>query len=222
MALALATMTLLSACSPAGERVASTAATDTPAAAPGGAPEADGAPRGDATSEPGDPSEAAPTTGREPETVLPTPAGPEQQAGNVPLIEPSGPFGVDTITLRGDGRSTELDVWVADEPDLRARGLMERETVPDGAGMLFTYDEPDTRTFWMRNTLIPLSIAFFDGDGAVVGILDMEPCRQLPCERYGPDQPFRYALEVPQGWFAATGVDGTWRLDTGTLPPSAT
>lgn len=158
----------------------------------------------------------APTDG--PTAATTSAAAPTDAASPAPVIEPSGPFRVDTITLRGDDRRAQVDVWIADEPELRSRGLMAREFLPAGAGMLFTYTSSRSGNFWMRDTLIPLSIAFFDGDGAVLDILDMQPCEQLPCPTYGPDRAYRYALEVPQGWFAAAGIDRTWQLDTATVP----
>ena len=104
------------------------------------------------------------------------------------------------------GRVT-LDVEIAETTEQRRQGLMGRESLPDQAGMLFVYDEPHRGTFWMKNTLIPLSIAFFDTQGRVVAVLDMEPCRADPCPRYDPGVEYTSALEVNQGALSRWGVE---------------
>jgi uncharacterized membrane protein (UPF0127 family) len=85
----------------------------------------------------------------------------------------------------------------------RAKGLMWRSALSGGEGMLFVYDRDIMMSFWMKNTLLPLSIAFISSRGEILEILDMEPqnTRPVKSQRY-----CRYALEVPQGWFAATGI----------------
>ena len=83
---------------------------------------------------------------------------------------------------------------------------MGREKLAADAGMIFLYFEPTEGGFWMKNTLIPLSIAFFDRDGEIVDILDMEPCRADPCRSYFPDSPYFGALEVNAGAFRRWGV----------------
>ncbi|MCH8553016.1 MAG: DUF192 domain-containing protein [Natronospirillum sp.] len=90
--------------------------------------------------------------------------------------------------------STELAVT----PDERSLGLMHRETLPDDAAMLFVYSAPASRCFWMRNTLIPLTVAFLAEDGRVLQLADMEPLSE---EIHCSDLPVRFALEVNQGWF---------------------
>jgi uncharacterized protein len=94
-----------------------------------------------------------------------------------------------------------IDVEVADDDAERERGLMERTELDPDAGMIFVYPNNVTGGFWMKNTLIPLSIAFYAGDGRIVKILDMEPCREDPCPLYDPGVPYRGALEVNQGAF---------------------
>jgi uncharacterized membrane protein (UPF0127 family) len=94
-----------------------------------------------------------------------------------------------------------LHVEVAATPDARARGLMGRTELPADQGMAFVFDQPTTDRFWMRDTLIPLSIAFWDERGRVVAILDMQPCRADPCPMYGPDRPYVGAVEVNLGYF---------------------
>lgn len=104
-----------------------------------------------------------------------------------------------------------LSAEVASTAAQRAHGLMERDHLPEDAGMLFLYDEPQDAqsAFYMFRTRIPLDIAFLDDDGAILAILPMEPCpspNPRSCRRYGPGQPFRAALEVNQGWFGEHGV----------------
>jgi uncharacterized membrane protein (UPF0127 family) len=154
-----------------------------------------------------DPSSPSSTGAAETASVSPT--GP---SSSPPTLEPSEPFGADRVTLTDGETSIPVAVHVADTPALRARGLMEQDSLAAGTGMVFVYAEDTTGSFWMRDTLIPLSIAFADASGRIVGMYDMDPCEALPCPTYGPDEPYRTALEVPQGWFAANDIDAGWRL----------
>ncbi len=95
---------------------------------------------------------------------------------------------------------------IADTPAERERGLMHREALGEDAGMLFVYERETTGGFWMKNTLIPLSIAFYDADGTILAILDMRPCRADPCAVFDPGVAYRGALEVNRGAFARWGV----------------
>jgi uncharacterized protein len=99
-----------------------------------------------------------------------------------------------------------VHVEIADSEEERAVGLMNRESLDEDAGMIFLFPEPSSGGFWMKDTLIPLSIAFADGQGRILRILDMEPCRADPCEIYDPGVSYRTALEVNQGEFAEWGV----------------
>jgi uncharacterized membrane protein (UPF0127 family) len=116
------------------------------------------------------------------------------------------------VILTADG-PVELDVELADTTDERATGLMGREKIGPHDGMAFMFGEPTEGTFWMKNTLIPLSIAFWDEGGRIVGILDMEPCADDPCPTYGPGVPYVGALEVEQGAFEEQGVEVGDRLE---------
>jgi uncharacterized membrane protein (UPF0127 family) len=100
-----------------------------------------------------------------------------------------------------------VPVEIADAPSERARGLMERTELADDAGMIFVFTEDSTSGFWMKDTLIPLSIAFYDEGGRIVRILDMEPCRQDPCPVYDPGAAYRGALEANKGAFRRWGVE---------------
>jgi uncharacterized membrane protein (UPF0127 family) len=85
----------------------------------------------------------------------------------------------------------------------RAQGLMYRSAMPSNAGMLFIFDEASAQCMWMKNTLIPLSVAFIDDRGSVINIEDMAPqTEDSHCAR----RPARYALEMNRGWFAARGI----------------
>lgn len=92
---------------------------------------------------------------------------------------------------------------VASNYETRARGLMYRKELAPNAGMLFVFNEPATQCFWMRNTLIPLSIAFLSDDGTITNIADMAPMTE---NSHCSSAPVRFALEMEQGWFAKRGI----------------
>ena len=100
-----------------------------------------------------------------------------------------------------------LSVDVADEPVEQRRGLMDVEKLPADQGMAFVFDEPTDSTFWMKDTLIPLSIAFVDESDQVIGMRDMQPCRSDPCPKYGVDEPYVLAIEANLGWFDEHGIE---------------
>ena len=110
---------------------------------------------------------------------------------------------------------------IADEPSERQMGLMARTALEADAGMLFVYPDTRERGFWMKNTLLPLSIAYLDDDGTIVRIADMRPlCEELVSSHL----PARYALEAHRGWFGAHGVrigDRVTRADGVPLPSQA-
>lgn len=85
----------------------------------------------------------------------------------------------------------------------RSQGLMYRESLAPNAGMLFIFGEPETQCMWMKNTLIPLSVAFMDADGRIINIADMQPgSEQTHCST----KPAALALEMTQGWFGQRGI----------------
>ena len=94
-------------------------------------------------------------------------------------------------------------------PAQRQIGLMFRPSMPSHEGMLFVFDGVDRQCFWMRNTLIPLSIAFLADDGTVVNLADMKPQSD---ESHCSAKPVRYALEMNQGWFAKRGIKPGTRI----------
>ena len=87
---------------------------------------------------------------------------------------------------------------VARTSEEREMGLMYRESLPDGTGMLFVFPDAQIRSFWMRNTFIPLDIAYMDGELRIVDIQTMDPQTE---DSHPSAQPAMFALEVPRGWF---------------------
>jgi uncharacterized membrane protein (UPF0127 family) len=96
-----------------------------------------------------------------------------------------------------------LNVEVAATDPQRSQGLMYRKKLGRQDGMLFIFDEPAYHSMWMKNTLIPLSVAFIDGEGRILNILDMEPQTLNSHTAAGPA---RYAIETNKGWFAQRKV----------------
>ena len=121
---------------------------------------------------------------------------------------PFGDFGQATVRVTAaTGDVHDGCYLVADTGEQRSRGLMEVTDLAEFSGMLFVYDSDGERSFWMRNTPMPLSIAYLDGDGGLVSTAAMEPCDDLPsCVSYSPEGPFRLALEVPRGDLEAIGL----------------
>ena len=102
-------------------------------------------------------------------------------------------FGADTVVAE-----------VAATPEERAEGLMYRDEVPDGTGMLFVFDDNRPRSFWMANTYVALDIAYMDPSYRIVDIIAMEP---LVEDSYPSDAPAMFGLEVRQGWFEEHDID---------------
>jgi uncharacterized membrane protein (UPF0127 family) len=119
---------------------------------------------------------------------------------------PSAASALPRIELKGERDTVHVRVEVVDTPETRQRGLMGRPSLDEDAGMLFIWPEDASSSFFMKDTLIPLSIAFIADDGTVLRILDMEPCASDPCPLYDPRTSYRMALEVRQGSFARWGV----------------
>jgi len=95
---------------------------------------------------------------------------------------------------------TCVNVEIADNQNERNFGLMFREELDEDRGMIFVYEESDTYTFWMKNTLIPLDMIWINEDNVIVHIAEAEPCKADPCPTYGPEEPAKYILEVNQGF----------------------
>ena len=92
-----------------------------------------------------------------------------------------------------------LVVVVSDDPDERVRGLMFVTDLRDVDGMLFVWPTDGDRSFWMKDALIPLDIAWFDSTGMLVGKQTMELCIESPCRSYSPDSEYRFAVETQAG-----------------------
>ena len=110
-------------------------------------------------------------------------------------------------TVTFGGSDTVLYVEISEKAHEQRKGLMGVETLPEDEGMAFVFEEPSDTTFWMKDTLIPLSIAFVDDAARVIGIRDMEPCEADPCPTYGIDRPFVLAIEANLGWFERAGIE---------------
>jgi uncharacterized protein len=128
--------------------------------------------------------------------------------------------GTPTVIVRV-GSADPLRVEVATTEEQRELGLMDRDSVPTGTGMIFIFPRAERGSFWMYRTRVPLSIAWAAG-GRVVGIAEMEPCRSpdsAACPTYPSPQPFDIAVEAPAGTFTSAGVKpGDAVLITGALP----
>lgn len=129
------------------------------------------------------------------------------------LLAPGGaraqakPQQLPTVTLNAGIHNIRTEV--ARTPEQRAVGLMHRETLGANDGMLFVFERPGLQCFWMKDTLLPLSIAFLDDDGRIVNLADMAP-RSL--ESHCSVRPVRLALEMNRGWFAKRGIGVGSRL----------
>jgi uncharacterized protein len=127
--------------------------------------------------------------------------------------------------LRAEGAEpVRVRLEVAATAAERRLGLMHRTEVPAGTGMVFLFPEDTVGGFWMRNTLVPLSIAFVGEDGRVVSVHEMVPCRADPCRLYRPTGPYRYAVELPAGAFPAAGIgpgDEVVAVDPASLPAAS-
>ena len=97
-----------------------------------------------------------------------------------------------------------MTVEIADENHERQAGMMHRTTMPENEGMLFVFPYPHQTGFWMKNTTVPLSIAYIDPASRVIEIHDMHPGNTKPVESRSAR--VQYALEVNQGWFTKNGI----------------
>jgi len=119
--------------------------------------------------------------------------------------------------IRLHAGSHPIEAEVAATPVTRDKGLMNRPLLPANRGMLFIFPKERTHCMWMRNTTIPLSVAFIDSRGTIVNIAEMPPATD---DYYCSDKPVRYALEMNQGWFRDKGVaPGTRIRDIDKSPP---
>lgn len=151
--------------------------------------------------DPGGPAGDASTTGAAPATT----GGPPTAAGR------GRPQGFELAPARvtlADGTVCELCLWQAVTREQRRRGLQHVTELGPADGMVFVYTEPHTAAFWMRDTPMPLSIAWFDADGGFVSATEMEPCLEGPdrdCPRYAAGAPYTAAVELPAGRVSELG-----------------
>ena len=107
------------------------------------------------------------------------------------------------FTITGSSGDVIILAEIARTDEQRAQGLMHRQELKDGHGMLFVFERDQFLSFWMKNTYIPLSIAYISSGGRILEIYDMEPHNLSPISS---SRSVRYALEVPQGWFDRVGI----------------
>ncbi|WP_310493113.1 DUF192 domain-containing protein [Dechloromonas sp.] len=96
-----------------------------------------------------------------------------------------------------------IEAEVAANDQNRQVGLMNRKAMPTQRGMLFVFTQENTHCMWMRNTLLPLSVAFMDAEGKIINIEDMQPQTE---DNHCARRPARYALEMNHGWFTQRGI----------------
>ena len=130
-------------------------------------------------------------------------------AGCQPKGADPTPFGLKSVELKILNAS--LAAEVADTPQASENGLMFRDSLPEDRGMLFVFDHPKSASFWMRNTKIPLSIAYVDSTGKILEIESMKPLDETVVPS-ASDQ-VAYALEVNQGWFSRHGIAPGAKID---------
>ena len=135
-------------------------------------------------------------------------------AGTATALAQDAPQSLPKIRLNAGIHN--IDAELAQTPEQRSTGLMQRPTMGPNEGMLFAFEAPGTQCFWMKNTLLPLSIAFLDDGGHVVNIEDMRP---QTLDGHCSEKPVRYALEMNQGWFAKRGIKPGARIQGGPFKP---
>jgi uncharacterized protein len=130
-------------------------------------------------------------------------------AGCQPKVAPTTPFGLRIVELKIS--NVPITVEIADTPQASENGLMFRDSLPEDHGMLFVFDQPKKASFWMRNTKIPLSIAYADSEGKILEIKSMNPLDETVVPSRSDE--VEYALEANQGWFARHGITSGAKID---------
>ena len=118
------------------------------------------------------------------------------------------------ISIESRAGIVVINTEIARSEEQKRQGLMHRTELKDGEGMIFIYEWDQILSFWMMNTLIPLSIAFISHEGRILEISDMEPGDLNPVRS---SRSARYALEVPQGWFERAGIEIGDKIDVSGL-----
>jgi uncharacterized protein len=125
-------------------------------------------------------------------------------------VAQSGPQKLPSIRLNAGIHNIQAEV--ARSPEERSTGLMFRNAMAANEGMLFAFDEAAQQCFWMKNTLLPLAIAFIGDDGSIVNIDQMKP---QTLQSHCSEKPVRYVLEMNDGWFAKRGIKAGSKLRGG-------
>ena len=124
-----------------------------------------------------------------------------------PVPNPSLDLPQGNLTVAGSGGpKLSLHVQIAETAQSREQGLMGVKKMPDQVGMAFLFGELPSTGFWMKDTLIPLDIAFWDSQGGIVTTFTMTPCRANPCHLYQPATPYAGSVEMKAGLLAARGI----------------
>ncbi|MCC6960284.1 MAG: DUF192 domain-containing protein [Dehalococcoidia bacterium] len=131
-----------------------------------------------------------------------------------PAATPTPAAGANQLVVEQGGKRVTVSVEIAATADQRQVGLMNRQSMPEDAGMLFLFKTTIQYGFWMKNTYIPLDIAYIGADGTVQQIFAAKPLDETVLI---PDAPYRYVLEVNQGWFERHGMGVGAKV---TLPPN--
>jgi uncharacterized membrane protein (UPF0127 family) len=119
-------------------------------------------------------------------------------------------FGDPLLTFPLSIRGHRIRAELADTPESRMTGLMGRRSLPQDTGMLFVFDQPAPQAMWMKNTYVPLSVAFITADGRILNIEDMSPQTEDVHPSAGS---VLYALEMERGWFARKGIRAGDRVE---------
>jgi hypothetical protein len=117
------------------------------------------------------------------------------------LVRPSGADPLLTYPLKIKSHSVRVEMAVTEEE--KRTGLMFRRSLGENSGMIFVYENEGRWAMWMKNTYVPLSVAFIDRSGRILNIEDMQPLTEDTHQAAGPA---KYALEMNQGWFAKRGI----------------
>jgi uncharacterized membrane protein (UPF0127 family) len=115
-------------------------------------------------------------------------------------------FGHGTLLIGSPNGPVTLSVRTASTAEAKAQGLMGQSHLPESTGMAFLSEQPTTTPFWMKDTTIPLSVAFWNAHHRIVDMLDMNPCTSDPCPLYRSSSPYVGAVEVNRGFFDDHGV----------------
>jgi uncharacterized membrane protein (UPF0127 family) len=133
---------------------------------------------------------------------------------SVSTLAQDGPQSLQAIKLSVGMHVIQAEL--AQTPEQRSTGLMFRKTMGTNDGMLFAFEEPGQQCFWMKNTLLPLSVAFIADDGSVVNIDDMKP---QTLDSHCSTKPVRFVLEMNDGWFVKRGIKAGTKMKGAPFSP---